>query len=961
VTTQRGRLLRKYVFVIVGLVAGALVASGLVEIYFSYEENRNALVALQREKALGAASRIEGFMRDIERQIGWTTQLSLVAPAEALEQRRLDYVRLFRQVPAITELSYLDATGKEQLRLSRVAIDVVGSQVDYSGDPRFTVPRSGRAYYGEVYFRKGSEPYMTLALPISGGGVTVADVNLKFIWDVVSRIKVGPAARAFVVDGQGALIAHPDISLVLQKTSLAGLDHVRAALAEPADGPAPADQLSIGRDPQGRRVMTAHSTIGLLGWIVFVEQPLEEALQPLSASITRTALLVLVGVAFAVGASLLLARRMVRPIRALQEGAARIGAGELGHRIEVRTGDEVEALAAQFNRMTADLQESYATLEQRVLERTRELSEALARQTATGDILRAISSSPTDLRPVFDTIAENAVALCDAAFGAVLRRAGDRLELVAAAGQVPADLARGATVAIDRDAPSGRALLERAVIHIPDLRAAAEYRREVPRTPQGPGTMLAVPMLREDAALGTITLYRREVRPFAAGHVELVRTFADQAVIAIENARLFTELRARTAELSRSVQELTALGEVSQALSSTLRLETVLETIAARTNQLAGADGCAIFEYDEHREEFRLRRASQEFAPAFARALRDRPIPRAEGLIGRAAALGEPLQVADIAPDDAESPVRTLVAASGYRALLAVPFLRDGHVLGGLVVNRKVPGEFPPEVVNALKTFASQCALAIQNARLFEEIEAKTRELEVATRHKSEFLANMSHELRTPLNAVIGFSEVLLERMFGDVNDKQEEYLNDILGSGRHLLSLINDILDLSKIEAGRMELNVASFDLPQAIEQALTLVRERAARRTIALGVGIDAGLGAVKGDERKIKQVLLNLLSNAIKFTPEGGRVEVLAKPVAGRVEISVSDTGIGIAPEDQEAVFDEFRQVGTDSATKREGTGLGLTLARRFVELHGGRLWVKSAPGQGSTFTLSLPRRS
>jgi signal transduction histidine kinase len=282
-------------------------------------------------------------------------------------------------------------------------------------------------------------------------------------------------------------------------------------------------------------------------------------------------------------------------------------------------------------------------------------------------------------------------------------------------------------------------------------------------------------------------------------------------------------------------------------------------------------------------------------------------------------------------------------------------------VLGGLVVNRKAAGEFPPEVVNALRTFASQCALAIQNARLFEEIEAKTRELEVATRHKSEFLANMSHELRTPLNAVIGFSEVLLERMFGDVNDKQEEYLNDILGSGRHLLSLINDILDLSKIEAGRMELNVATFDLPQAIEQALTLVRERATRRSIALGVGIDEGLGPVEGDERKIKQVLLNLLSNAIKFTPEGGRVEVHAKPVAGRVEISVSDTGIGIAPEDQEAVFDEFRQVGTDSATKREGTGLGLTLARRFVELHGGRLWVKSAPGQGSTFTLSLPRQS
>jgi signal transduction histidine kinase len=263
-------------------------------------------------------------------------------------------------------------------------------------------------------------------------------------------------------------------------------------------------------------------------------------------------------------------------------------------------------------------------------------------------------------------------------------------------------------------------------------------------------------------------------------------------------------------------------------------------------------------------------------------------------------------------------------------------------------------------VVNVLKTFATQSALAIQNARLFGEVEEKTRELEVANRHKSEFLANMSHELRTPLNAVIGFSEVLLERMFGEINAKQEEYLNDILGSGRHLLSLINDILDLSKIEAGRMELELAAFDLPQAIDNALTLVRERATGRAIALRVAVDERLGEFRGDERKIKQVLLNLLSNAIKFTPEGGRVEVRAEPVDGHVELSVSDTGVGIAPADQEAVFEEFRQVGTDYAKKREGTGLGLALARRFVELHGGRIWVKSAPGEGSTFTFSLPVR-
>jgi signal transduction histidine kinase len=274
-------------------------------------------------------------------------------------------------------------------------------------------------------------------------------------------------------------------------------------------------------------------------------------------------------------------------------------------------------------------------------------------------------------------------------------------------------------------------------------------------------------------------------------------------------------------------------------------------------------------------------------------------------------------------------------------------------------VNRNQPGEFSPDTVELLQTFAAQSALAIQNARLFHEIEDKSRQLEVASQHKSEFLANMSHELRTPLNAIIGFSEVLAEKMFGELNEKQEEYSKDIHASGQHLLSLINDILDLSKIEAGRMELELSDFHLPTALDNALTLVRERAARRGIALQMNVDNRLGQIQADERKVRQVVLNLLSNAIKFTPEGGRIEVRAETRDESVEVSVSDTGVGIAPEDQEAVFEEFRQVGT-ADKKVEGTGLGLTLCRKFVELHGGRIWVKSQVGTGSTFTFTIPVR-
>ena len=470
--------------------------------------------------------------------------------------------------------------------------------------------------------------------------------------------------------------------------------------------------------------------------------------------------------------------------------------------------------------------------------------------------------------------------------------------------------------------------------------------------------MLATPLLREGVASGSITIRRTEVRPFTDKQITLLETFAAQAVIAIENVRLFKELDERTNELTRSVGELKALGEVGQAVSSTLDLETVLTRIVSHAVQLSGTDGGAIYEYDEPSEEFLLR-ATDHMEEELITALRANPPRLGDGVVGRAAASREPVQVPNIFEERAYAPrMRQMLERFGFRASLAVPLLREDRIIGGLVVRRKSTGEFRPEVIELLKTFATQSVLAIQNARLFREIEEKSRQIEAANRHKSEFLANMSHELRTPLNAIIGFSEVLQERLFGELNDKQAEYTDDILTSGRHLLSLINEILDLSKVEAGRMELELATFDLPLAIDNARTFVRERATTHGITLDVKVDERLGDVVGDERKIKQILLNLLSNAVKFTPEGGRIGINARQTDGVVEISVTDTGIGIAPEDQAKVFEEFRQVGSDNAKKIEGTGLGLTLAKKFVELHGGRIWVESEVGKGSTFVFTLP---
>ena len=588
--------------------------------------------------------------------------------------------------------------------------------------------------------------------------------------------------------------------------------------------------------------------------------------------------------------------------------------------------------------------------------RNRELTDSLTQQTATAEILRVISSSPADLQPVLDTVVESAARYCGATDAQIWRRDDEGVRLVAHHGPLASPLGR--VLPLARETITALSVLEQRVVHVPDVAAVAA---EFPRTwhharELGFHASVAVPLMREGAAIGALQLRRGEAGPFTDTQIQLLHTFADQAVIAIENVRLFKALEARTGELTRTVEQLTALGEVGRAVGSTLDLATVLTTIVSRAVELSGLDGGVVFEYDETAEEF-VHRAATETGGALAQARRATRARKGEGVIGRTAITREPVQVPDITvPGVYEGRLRENLIASGIRAILAMPMAHHDRLVGCIAVTRNRPGEFPAETIDLLRAFATQSALAIQNARLFSEIEGQSRQLEAASRHKSEFLANMSHELRTPLNAIIGFSEVLIQRMFGPVNDKQDEYLRDIHVSGQHLLSLINDILDLAKIEAGRMELAGADFDLPAAIENALTLVRERASRRGIALERVVDPALGMIHADERKVKQVLLNLLSNALKFTPEGGRVDVEAGRAGGAALISVRDTGVGIAPEDHAAVFEEFRQVGKSRGV--EGTGLGLALSRKFIELHGGRIWVESELGRGATFRFTLP---
>jgi signal transduction histidine kinase len=575
------------------------------------------------------------------------------------------------------------------------------------------------------------------------------------------------------------------------------------------------------------------------------------------------------------------------------------------------------------------------------------LAEALEQQAATAEILRVISSSATSLQPMLDAIARHAARVCGAYDATVFLREGDLLRRVAHHGSIDSTLQ--ATRPLDRGSISGVAVLDRRPTHVHDILATessdfVEARASARKTELF-RTGLAVPLLRENEAIGALGIRRREVQPFTDTQIALLQTFADQAVIAIENVRLFNET-------NEALEQQTATGAILRAIaSSPTDVQPVFDVIAAAATTLCQADLAGLFRFDGELVHFVAHHGRTPEEVSAARGAFPQPL-NGHSVTAQAIMAAAVVQIEDVSVDaELESALRI------FRTVLAVPLIRDGRPLGAITVSRRVVRRFTEKQVSLLKTFADQAVIAIENVRLFNELADKSRQLEVASRHKSEFLANMSHELRTPLNAIIGFSEALTERMFGDLTDKQDEYLRDIYASGHHLLSLINDILDLSKIEAGRMELELTDFDLPHALLNALTLVRDRAARRGIALHQVVDGGLGPIRGDERKIKQVLLNLLSNALKFTPEGGRVEVRASVADGTAEISVADTGVGIAPEDQEAVFEEFRQVGT-AAKKVEGTGLGLALSRKFVELHGGRLWVKSQLGMGSTFTFTLP---
>ena len=794
----RGKLFWKYLVVILLLVGTVLTVASVIELFASYNDLKRVTVELEREKADAVVSRIEQFIDPVVSQVRGTLTLPVspavenaagkkAAAADELLEKAVEFNRLLRDVPDIASLQLLDAQGKERLVISRSAPADVNSSADYSGLAEFKNGRGGRTFYGSVYYSNNTDPRMRVALSRNEttSDVTLVEINLTPIWDAATQLRSGHNGYAYLVDREGRAITHPDVVTSLRRKDLSALPQVANALLRVNQKETPVLSAAPGRD--GEEALIADAQSPTLGWHVFVERPLAEVREQFRPRVIRSFFVLLAGLGLSGMVAAFLARRMVAPIRSLQEGAARVGRGELTHRIDVRTGDELQSLAEEFNRTAGQLAESQYGLEQKV--------------------------------------------------------------------------------------------------------------------------------------------------------------------------------EARTQELNRTVGELKVLGEVVRAVNSSLDMQEVLEKIVSQAVTISGAKDGTIYVLDDEGKNLKPQ-ANFGVSEAMLKALlQSRSTLSSSTVSARCIQTRAPVQIPDIEKEEGYR-LRQTMLNEGIYSNLGVPLIREDQVIGALVIRRCERGHFPESTVSLLQTLAAQSVMAIQNARLFQQIQEKGEQLEAASKLKSQFLANMSHELRTPLNAIIGVTEMLHEDAVDLDRDDELEPLDRVLRAARHLLALINDILDLSKIEAGKMELHPENFPLAPLVDDIVKTMQPLAEKAGNKLVVNCPPDIGNIFTDPTRVRQALLNLASNANKFTDKGTVTFNVSRAKANGVDwvtMQVSDSGIGMTPEQVGRLFQDFVQADASTTRKYGGTGLGLAITKRFCEMMGGDVTVESEQGKGSTFTIKLPAQA
>ncbi len=986
------RLFIKYVALFVAVVGVALLSNGIFEVIFYYREHKAALIRVQHEQAVAAAAKISQFIKEIESQLGWTTQLPW--STGSIEQRRFDALRLLRQVPAITELAQVDSNGKERLRVSRLAMDVVDSGIDLSKESKFAEAAARKVYYGPVYFRRESEPYMTLAIAGSrkDAGVSIAEVNLKLIWDVVSQIRVGERGEAYVVGAHGRLIAHPDISLVLRNTDMSGLTQVQHAQANGGTF----DDVDGAKNIQGQEVLTASAPVSPLPWTMFVELPVDEAYASLYRALQRLAIVLLAASVLAVLAGIFLARRMVGPIQALRFGAERIGGGDFAQRISIKTGDELEGLANQFNDMGAQLQESYADLENKVESRTAELRESLQQQTATAEVLSVISGSPGDLVPVFDAMLEKAMQLCGADFGVLNTFDGDRFRTAATRGLPLAydEYRRNHPLNYGPTTAPARLLQGEPFVEIRNLLDSDAYRSGEPNRRAlvdlgGARSVLAVPLKKDDRVVGTVMIFRQENRSFSEKQIKLLQQFAAQAVIAIENVRLLNETKEALRHQTGSANILRVIA------SSPTDVSPVLQAIVESACELCEAYDAVVMLKEG--DELRL---GAHYGPIPLSQQRW-PNDRAS-ISGRAIADRRPVHVTDVLSDEgAEYAVaREMSRVDRCHALLGAPLLREGESIGAIVLRRAEPHPFSEKQIALLQTFADQAVIAIANVNLFEEVQARTRDLaqsfeDLRTAQDrliqteklaslGQLTAGIAHEIKNPLNFVNNFSALSLElideldaglksaALDGKTREEVDEITQMLKGNlervvqhGKRADSIIRNMLLHSREGSGERR----PTDINALVEESLNLAyhgaRAEKSGFNITLMRDLDPNAGMADLYPQEITRVLLNLFSNGFyaatkrKETGEEDFEPTLSastRSFGNKVEIRIRDNGTGIPPEVKEKIFNPF----FTTKPAGEGTGLGLSMSHDIVvKQHGGKIDLDTKPGAFTEFIITLPR--